>query len=266
MPMVVGIYNSCGGSVIACGNPQFFTYMSQVYVIPGATTVDLPGLVNGTTYYVQVYNFDTSVPVGSGFSICVTTPPSPPANDICSNAVSLTVGNSCVPTTGTVGGAIPGKCARTAVAGVNISPAAKDVWYTFTASQAHTTTEVASSTIAPVVIVYDACGGNIVDCMNPTVFGTFAIPGTTQIKATNLSAGHTYFVRVYNYGATNPTNSAFTICVFMIRQITPANDDCSGGAIAITAVNSAGACTYSTQVNTNGATQSTPRFLRERIQ
>ncbi|MBB6369341.1 fibronectin type III domain-containing protein [Chryseobacterium shigense] len=56
-----------------------------------STTVS--GLTVGQTYYVRVYN-SNGAGYNNSFNICLGTPPPPPANDVCSGAVALTVGNN----------------------------------------------------------------------------------------------------------------------------------------------------------------------------
>jgi len=60
-------------------------------------TTNLTGLTVGQTYYVRVYNSNTNsatTTYANTFDFCVGTPPPPPANDICSGAIALTVGNN----------------------------------------------------------------------------------------------------------------------------------------------------------------------------
>ncbi|WP_082504982.1 T9SS type A sorting domain-containing protein [Chryseobacterium sp. Leaf405] len=60
-------------------------------------TTNLTGLTVGQTYYVRVYNSNTNsatATYANTFDFCVGTPPPPPANDVCSGAISLTVGNN----------------------------------------------------------------------------------------------------------------------------------------------------------------------------
>lgn len=58
---------------------------------PNSSTVT--GLTPGQTYYVRVYTF-SGAGYNTSFNICIGTPPPPPANDICSGAISLTVGGT----------------------------------------------------------------------------------------------------------------------------------------------------------------------------
>ncbi|WP_415326429.1 T9SS type A sorting domain-containing protein [Chryseobacterium sp. MMS23-Vi53] len=68
---------SCGSlTSVACGT---------------SNTTTVGGLTPGQTYYVRVYN-SNGAGYSNSFNICIGTPPPPPANDVCSGAVALTVG------------------------------------------------------------------------------------------------------------------------------------------------------------------------------
>ncbi|MDP9960952.1 fibronectin type III domain-containing protein [Chryseobacterium lathyri] len=56
-------------------------------------TTTVSGLTVGQTYYVRVYN-SNGTGYNNSFVICLSTPPPPPANDICSGAIALTVGGN----------------------------------------------------------------------------------------------------------------------------------------------------------------------------
>jgi hypothetical protein len=58
---------------------------------PNSATVS--GLTPGQTYYVRVYTYSGGG-YNASFNICIGTNPPPPANDGCSGAIALTVGNS----------------------------------------------------------------------------------------------------------------------------------------------------------------------------
>jgi|GEM_PF-859616 len=58
-----------------------------------SNTTTVSGLTVGQTYYVRVFNSNGSG-YNNSFNICLSTPPPPPANDVCSGAVALTAGNN----------------------------------------------------------------------------------------------------------------------------------------------------------------------------
>lgn len=67
----------------ACGSQT-----SIVCSDPNSAT--LTGLTPGQTYYIRVYTYSSGN--NASFTICIGTPPPPPANDECSGAIALTLG------------------------------------------------------------------------------------------------------------------------------------------------------------------------------
>ncbi|MDO7847070.1 T9SS type A sorting domain-containing protein [Hymenobacter sp. M29] len=75
-------------------------------VFAGATQpVTVSGLTSGQTYFIRVYSTALTQPTGTaaGFTLCLSTPPPPPANDECAGALTLPVqvGTTCVSQTTT---------------------------------------------------------------------------------------------------------------------------------------------------------------------
>jgi trimeric autotransporter adhesin len=94
-------------NVVSAGTSSSTSLYTQVFsgacgsltsVQCGTTnTTNLTGLTVGQTYYVRIYNSNTNsatATYANTFDFCVGTPPPPPANDVCSGAVALTVGNN----------------------------------------------------------------------------------------------------------------------------------------------------------------------------
>jgi hypothetical protein len=224
MPLSVELYSTCGGSVIACGAPRIFPFFGA---LPGQTLVTAGGLTMGNQYLVRVYYYGDTIPAQANFSVCIHAPAPAPANDICSTAKTLTVGTSCNPSNESLSGAnqesLPDSCS-----GAAKSPAAHDVWYKFIAGASNQVIEVNSQSMGMVAVLYASCGGSSIACANPRVFQGFgARPGLSRIDASGLTAGNTYYLRVYNYAATVPTQANFTVCVYTPPPA-PANDLCSG--------------------------------------
>lgn len=164
----------------------------------------------GTTYYVRVYT--TTAVSGNPkaqwyFDICVQTPP---ANDNCSGAVSLTPNTSCSATLSSLNLVTP---STGLPIGCEAAGTHYDAWYSFVAaSTTHTVTIGSVSGISnPEIQLYGgSCGAlTSIQC------------GTTSFTATGLTAGNTYYIRVSNIGS-SPTASSFNICV----TYPPSNDDC----------------------------------------
>ncbi|MDO9185136.1 MAG: T9SS type A sorting domain-containing protein [Bacteroidia bacterium] len=219
----------------------------------GTEVINATGLTIGTLYFVRVYDFASTVPLTTTFTICVTTPGiSVPANDTCSKATSLVVyGAACGgATTGTVAGASQSLAALPCT-----GTAEDDVWYTFVAtSSTHDITVVGSTSFNAVMDLRSgACNGTNITCKDATTAG-----GTEVINATGLTVGTTYYVRVYDFGATAPATTTFTICVTTPTPSTPANDDCAG-ATSLTVYSAT--CGGATTGNVVGATQSLPAIL-----
>lgn len=180
------------------------------------------GLSVGTTYYLRVYSYSATRPSATAapFTICVTTPTPPPANDDPAGAITLAVNASCTPTTAsneeattttpngyTNPGTAPNNC------GIAASPS--DVWFKFTTPA----TGVASTAVR--VQVTGVPASQLRGFSAPSSAGPFTQIGCSSTSATvaappmdlsNLTPNTTYYVRVSGYGTGNPEGS-FTICV-----------------------------------------------------
>ena len=150
----------------------------------GNTTITYTGLTVGITYYIRVYTQNSNT---GTFNICVTH--TPPANDNCAGATSLTSNTTCVNTAGTLNiatanGATPLGCFA---AGTYY-----DVWYSFVAANATETVTLSS------------LGANITNPRMQIYGGTCAALtnlsacGTTSVTRSGLTIGTTYYVRVAN--------------------------------------------------------------------
>ena len=184
----------------------------------GTTTLTNSLLTIGNTYYVRVANLSSN-PSGSGsvanFNICVTHVA--PANDDCSNAISLTSGLACVSTAGTL---VSATYSTIATIGCGVTNR-NDVWYSFVAVASNTTITLTSPPANPRLQLFSGTCGSL----------TSIACGTNTLSATGLTVGNTYYVRVY----TDPNASGtFSICVTHTR---PTNDNCAG-AISLTSNNS----------------------------
>lgn len=176
--------------------------------------VNLSGLTVGQVYRVRVYHYGA----GSGsatFSICCTVAPAATPNNVCGSAVPLTVNTTCSATAGTTFGAsqsFPG-CSGNAD---------DDVWFSFVATNAQQTVTVTpiSSTFDPVFQVYS---GTCTTLNSEICVDNGNMLATESSQVVGLTAGQTYFVRVYDYYAGN--NGDFTICVTGPATAAPTNDN-----------------------------------------
>lgn len=185
--------------------------------------LSLSGLTPGATLYVRFWEYGNDN--NGTFGLCVTTPPPPPANDNCGGATALTVNPDFL--CGTV---TPGT-----IASSTASPDANscfgtdddDVWFSFVATgPSHTISllNVMGSTTDLYHAVYTGtCGslGAALLCSDPN-----------NSTLTGLTAGVTYYVRVYSWTATGGQTTTFNVCIGTPPP-PPANDNC-GGAIALT--------------------------------
>lgn len=190
---------SCGGTSIICVNATGAGGTETTTLTAGIQ------LAPNTQYWIRVYDAGAGYPSNNTFTICVTIPSPPPANDPCSGAIGLTPGYTCVPTNGTVAGATADGYA----AGCGGTPS-DDVWYYFFANSASATiTVTASAGFNPVIELWSGgCGtGSMVACQNANGVGL----GETMVLGI-LTAGVQYWVRVYDFGG-SPTTYTFTICI-----------------------------------------------------
>lgn len=162
-------------------------------------------------------------------------------SDGCSSAPALPIMASCASAVaGTSAGAtqtIPGCTGN----------ADDDVWYKFTATgTSHMITVTGSASFDPVIELFSGVCASLVslNCVDNTFSGQ-----SETINATGLTAGTTYYLRIYHYG-TGSGSSTFTTCITN-PPAAPANDNCSG-ATALT-VNSS--C-VNTSATSYGGTQS----------
>lgn len=162
---------------------------------------------NGVTYYVYIADWLTSGTDVGTFDIsrtCVTV--TPPVNDDCTNAESLTVNpdrNCGTITSGTVEFA-------TASAQTNdcFGTADDDVWYSFVATATTHYVDllnIAGSTTDMYHSVYEGTCGAIGSAIRCNDLNSSTLNG--------LTIGNTYYVRVYTYTSTGGQNSTFDVCV-----------------------------------------------------
>lgn len=204
--------------------------------------------IPGSTLFVRFWEYGGDE--FGEFQICAAeyTPPTPPANDECINAIPLSVNpdlNCALVTAATTAGATQSNetAATCGSAGSN-----DDIWFTFVATE---TTHVVSETITggnsgdlATQLYSGACGALVaIQCSDPQ-YMTF----------TGLTPGQTYYLRVYTWSTSALTNSAFDICVGTLPP-PPPNDDCIN-AIQVP-VNPDLSCALVTSGSTASATPTT---------
>ncbi len=208
----------------------------------------------GTTYYIHIGSWINGNPA-TVFDLSITceAPATPPANDECDGAESLTVNpdSSCaVVTSGTISGATASAVDTTACVGSEDD----DVWYSFVANDVLQAINLNNIVGSSIDLNHSVWSG--------TCAGLTLVPGscgTTASIATGLTAGETYYVRVFTGTTAALQNTTFDICIGTPPP-PPANDDCTG-AIEITA---GGEFTSSPVIGSNVSSTSTaglPAFI-----
>ncbi len=209
-------------------NPEVQLYSGScaalTSVVCGTTTLTGTGLTVGNVYYIRVSNVGAVVTANGQFDICITHPGTPPTNDECSGAISLTSATSCSNVQysmryAVASAGIPVGCAS---GGVHY-----DVWFQFTAvSSTHTVTisGLGSNITNPELQLFSGSCGSL----------TSLACGTTTLTGIGLTIGNIYYVRVSNIGSipTSNANSRFDMCVTH-PPAPPLNDNC-GGATTLT--------------------------------
>jgi hypothetical protein len=185
------------------------------------------GLIVGQTYYLRVYSWTNLLFQNSTFDICIGTPPAPPANDECDGAIALTVNPdaSCASvTSGTIQSATASDVDAAACGGTEDD----DVWFSFVASDVLQSISLINIAGSSTDLDHSLWTG---DCGALTL-----VPGSCSVNnastAVGLTAGQTYYLRVYTATALTGQTTTFDVCIGTPPP-PPANDDCSA-AIELT--------------------------------
>lgn len=166
-------------------------------------TYNLTGLTPGTTYYVAVYGWGAAPGAVANFNICVGTPPAPPANDECANAIaisSMPYSNSQDASAAT--GPVVSTCT-----GMN-----DGVWYTVVGNGADIIIDVTAVTgWDPELGIYTGSCGTFT-CVDSIDDEGTSVGETYTIVASTL--GTTYYINVGHYsGSGDSPEGPFTIDV-----------------------------------------------------
>ncbi|MES2566451.1 MAG: T9SS type A sorting domain-containing protein [Bacteroidota bacterium] len=205
----------------------------------------LSGLTVNSVYYFRVHSFGNGSGAGT-FTMCITTPPAPPANDNCSGSFTVPVNssNSCAVT-----GTATSVNATQSQSGCS-GTADDDVWFKFTASATTHTITVSPATINDIVLqVFSGSCGSLssITCEDGP---TASNPEIATLSG--LTINSVYYFRVHSFG--NATGAGtFTVCITS-PPAPPANDNCSG-SFSVT-VNPTTSCATSFTATSVSATQS----------
>ena len=194
-----------------------------------------PTLTAGTTYFILISKWNTSAATGT-VTFTLTVPPAPPANDLCSNAITVTPGTAVTAN-------------NAAATSTNDGPAAtcqassgKGIWYKYTpastgsfsvsscGSPQDTVLQVFTTpdcvTFTAVACDDDTCAGGETGLCGSGVGNSFA----SLISSVTLTGGTTYYFRLSSFGGT-PTGGCLS---FLLTQLTTPGACCN---------NTTGACT-----------------------
>ncbi|MBC7861753.1 MAG: gliding motility-associated C-terminal domain-containing protein [Bacteroidia bacterium] len=209
----------------------------------GTETLLMTGLTTANVYYIRVFDYGTGTP--GNFTICVSTPPTAPANNICGSATALTVNAACSYTNGTTFGATQSFTGC-------VGTADDDVWYSFVAnSPVMNITVDPSASMDAVVELYSGTCGSLTSIQCEDIGLT---NGNETVNAVGLILGQTYLVRVYDYYGGN--GYPFQICITGTPPVGIPSNDNACGAIALPTVTSD--CNFSVFSNVNATETASP--------
>jgi len=139
------------------------------------------------------------------------------ANDECANAIQLQNNTVCNYTTGTMSGATTSMTTKPSCDAFG-TPAQKDVFYCFLATDTAHTVEVnptgtGADAVDAVVSVYT--GANCTALTEVACAGGSGGSGgvTKLLDLSGLTIGQKYWIRIYDYGTIDPVYPGFEICV-----------------------------------------------------
>ena len=195
------------------------------------------GLTIGDTYYLRVYSWTGTAGQTSVFDVCIGTPPPPPANDACADAVSLTVNPDqlcAAVTSGTIASATASSTDTPPEDdAICFGTEDDDVWYSFVATATTHTIDLLNITGGTTDLYHSVWSGTCGSLTNLNC----SDPNNSIVNG--LTIGDTYYLRVYSWTGTSGQTSIFDVCVGSLGA-PPANDDC--GNAEIFAVDVFGSC------------------------
>ena len=171
---IISVYPSCGASADTCKDSGF---------AGDAEEMTIPTIV-GQVYYVKIAHYGT---IAGNFCISASQPPLPPMNDLCANAVSLTVGAAC--TNGTTVGA-------TNDANDCFSYTRNGVWYKFVATAASSTINMTTTDadLDGILSAYATCTATADSCADD------GLDGASENLVVATTIGQTYYIKTSHYG------------------------------------------------------------------
>lgn len=203
--------------------------------ISGATSATYTATVTAKTWYRCVVTCGGNSGTSNAVEINII---SPPANDLCANAQTLTVNNSATAGTTTAG---------TMLGATATIDSYKDVWYAFTPTcSALHTVELSGFSGDMGLLIYSS---NCPSSAFSYLYFSDGVSATTEsVVAQPFNAGTTYFIRIRAWN-TAAESSAFTILVNGMRPTQPASitansATCIGSTVTFTAPTNANASSW----------------------
>jgi len=201
----------------SCGNLSYIPNSCSTY--PNITYLNL---TIGQEYFVKVYVPESDRFNFINFDVCIKTAP-PPPNDDCINAITANINTdlTCtLLTAGTISGATPSNINDSDCSGVEDD----DVWFLFVPNDN-----------AVVVQLLNNSGVLLRFSVWENTCGSLALHPNTCFYSSgnviNLTAGNTYYIRVYSETDTGGQVATFDLCI--MNSIS--NDDCDAPtAITVT--------------------------------
>ena len=197
----------------------------------GNVTIFYSEVPAGTYYYAVVLDVDNSAVGPYTITVSATACASAPANDECAGAVDLTPSADCAPVAGSTDGSTESLPAIECNG--YTSPEARDVWYSFTATETEQTVTIQGiENFDAVMELFSGDCSNLTSilCGDPTYPTTGPVSEVTPL--TGLTVGQTYYLRVYDY-AHGSTGHNFTICITTgvpaAQYCVPTGADATGG-------------------------------------
>ncbi len=180
----------------------------------------------------------------------------PPVNDECINALLIQSHETCTYSYGSVNNATSDtNLGAASCDGFSGTPAAAGVFFKFTALT--DSAEIELDPINDLDAVLSLYEGS--DCDNLTEIACSDNGGGTGqpefLNPNNLTPGQTYWIRVYDYGSTPPTNGNFQLCV---THENPEDVTLSNITVTPTTVGDGGTVNISVDQNYAGITTSLP--------
>ena len=205
------VFSSCGGTNMNCINVQNAGKVDSV-AVTGLNTLNY--------YYLRVFDV-TNPATAFKFSVCIF---SPPVNDDCSGAVSLSSNKTCT----TTDGELYYSSKTTPAPSVNNN----DVWYSFVAKTASHFINVYGHDQkyqSGIEVYQGTCGTATFSKLAPanSLFTNSLTSGSATVNG--LTPNQTYYYRVFNNGTNAIDTTSFSTCV---EDFIP-NDECTGAETLI---------------------------------